>query len=129
MSQETVVLLIEDSLTQAREITLFLKRAGIQVVHEEDGGSGLKRVYSLKPDAIVLDVNLPTMDGLQICRRVKRDPEVSHIPIIMLTSADNADATLNGIEAGADDYIPKDRFAIDNLLTTLAAIQASKGES
>jgi DNA-binding response OmpR family regulator len=60
---------------------------------------------------------------------VKRDPEVSHIPIIMLTSADNADATLNGIEAGADDYIPKDRFAIDNLLTTLAAIQASKGES
>lgn len=128
MSQETVVLLIEDSLTQAREITLFLKRAGIQVVHEEDGGRGLKQVYSLKPDAIVLDVNLPTMDGLQICRRIKRDPEVAHIPIIMLTSADNADATLTGIEAGADDYIPKDRFAIDNLLTTLAAIQASKGE-
>jgi DNA-binding response OmpR family regulator len=127
MTKNPVVLLIEDSITQAREIILFLKRAGIDVVHEEDGPGGLRKIYSLRPDAIVLDVNLPGMDGLQICRRIKRDPEVSGIPVIMLTSADTADATLNGIEAGADDYIPKDRFAIDNLLTTLAAMHLSRG--
>lgn len=91
------------------------------------GLTALRMVDELHPDLVVLDVNLPKMDGYQVCRRIKRDPNTAGIPVIMLTVADSSGATMTGLEAGADDYIPKDIFANENLISTLQAFDLDVG--
>jgi len=113
------VLLIEDSKTQAAQIKATLESVGLEVRVAYDGQEGLREVMERRPDLIVLDVKLPGMDGFQVCRRLKRTPETQSIPIIMLTEKDGAQATMSGIQAGADDYIPKDIFATEHLVNTL----------
>ncbi|MEO8611621.1 MAG: response regulator [Chloroflexota bacterium] len=113
------VLLIEDSKTQAAQIKATLESVGLEVRVAYDGQDGLREVMERRPDLIVLDVKLPGMDGFQVCRRLKRTPETQSIPIIMLTEKDGAQATMSGIQAGADDYIPKDIFATEHLVNTL----------
>jgi DNA-binding response OmpR family regulator len=113
------VLLIEDSPTQAAQIKATLESVGLTVRVAYDGPDGLRMVLEQKPALIVLDVKLPTMDGFQVCRRLKRAPETATIPVIMLTEKDGAQATMSGLQAGADDYIPKDIFATEHLMNTL----------
>lgn len=116
----TQILLVEDSQTQAAQIKMVLEKAGdiiVQVTYS--GVEGLRMARDLAPDLIVLDVVLPDMDGFQVCRRLKRDPETMEIPVIMLTEKSSADATVSGLQAGADDYIPKDIFASEHLIDTL----------
>jgi CheY-like chemotaxis protein len=113
------VLIVEDSATEVEYLSAFLSHYGMAVVIAQDGLEALQTVDRQKPDLIILDVNLPRMDGYQVCRRLKRDPRTTHIPVIMLTSSDSAAATLQGLEVGVDDYISKDDFATDNLLQTL----------
>jgi CheY-like chemotaxis protein len=113
------VLLVEDSLTQAAQIKATLEGLGFLVRVAYDGPEGLREVMEKHPDLIVLDVKLPGMDGFQICRRLKRSADTKKIPIIMLTERDEAEATRSGLQAGADDYIPKDVFATEHLIDTL----------
>jgi DNA-binding response OmpR family regulator len=122
MSESPLAVIVEDSPTQAKQIAANLQRYNVRTIIAHDGPEGLRAVDEHKPDLVVLDVNLPTMDGYQVCRRLKRDPNTAHIPVIMLTMADDSEATLQGLEAGADDYIPKDMFAAENLLSTLDAL-------
>ncbi|MCB9449960.1 MAG: response regulator [Anaerolineaceae bacterium] len=112
-------LLIEDSRTQAAQIKETLESVGLQVRVAYDGPDGLREVLENPPSLIVLDVKLPTMDGFQVCRRLKRNPATKDIPVIMLTDRASAQDTLSGLQAGADDYIPKDIFATEHLVTTL----------
>jgi DNA-binding response OmpR family regulator len=119
MTKQPLALLVEDSPTQAIEITAALKQAGFDVIAAADGLAGLDMVYEHHPVLVVLDVQLPKMNGYQVCHRLKRNPETASIPIIMMTVADSSEATLAGLEAGADDYIAKDIFAAENLITTL----------
>lgn len=114
------VVLVEDSATQAQQIAAHLSGREINVMIASDGPQALRLIAKMMPDLIVLDINLPTMNGYQVCRRLKRDPETQNIPIIMLTSQGAAEDMMKGIEAGAIDYIPKDEFAVDHLLMTLA---------
>lgn len=113
------VLLIEDSKTQAAQIKAMLEGLGMEVRLAYDGLDGIRAVMERQPGLIILDVKLPGMDGFQVCRRLKRSPETQHIPIIMLTEKDGAQATMSGLQAGADDYIPKDIFATEHLVNTL----------
>lgn len=113
------VLLIEDSKTQAAQIKATLESLGLDVRVAYDGLDGIRSVMEKHPGLIVLDVKLPGMDGFQVCRRLKRSPDTSSIPIIMLTERDEAQSTMSGLQAGADDYIPKDIFATEHLMTTL----------
>ncbi|MBA3870877.1 MAG: response regulator [Chloroflexota bacterium] len=113
------VLLIEDSKTQAAQIKATLESLGLEVRVAYDGLDGIRSVMEKHPGLIVLDVKLPGMDGFQVCRRLKRSPDTASIPIIMLTERDEAQATMSGLQAGADDYIPKDIFATEHLMTTL----------
>jgi DNA-binding response OmpR family regulator len=122
-----LVLLVEDSPTQAMEIAANLQKYGFEVQIAQDGLTALRMVDELHPDLVVLDVNLPKMDGYQVCRRIKRDPNTAGIPVIMLTVADSSEATMTGLEAGADDYIPKDIFANENLISTLQAFDLDVG--
>lgn len=113
------VLLVEDSKTQAAQIKETLESVGLRVRVAYDGPEGIREALENPPALIVLDVKLPTMDGFQVCRRLKRNPSTQDIPIIMLTEKSGPKATMSGLRAGADDYIPKDIFASEHLLTTL----------
>ena len=115
----THILVVEDSPTQALRLQLVLQKAGLQVEVAHTGQEGVAKATSSVPRAIVLDVNLPDIDGFQVCQRLKGQPTTVDIPVIMLTVKDRAVDTLSGLEAGADAYIPKDDFAEINLLQAL----------
>lgn len=122
MTHPISVLIVEDSSTQAKLTAGRLSSYDINVVIAEDGLQGLRCVDAFQPDLIILDVNLPKMDGYQVCYRLKRDVNTRHIPVVMLTANDSSEEALRGLEAGANDYIPKDVFAIDHLLSVLQSL-------
>ena len=113
------VLIVEDSRTQAIRLQLELQRYGLVVEVAETGTAGLKAASQRVPDVIVLDVELPGINGFTLCRTLKADPRTAHIPVVMLTRHDQAAQTQKGLEVGADDYIPKDAFAEQNLIASL----------
>jgi DNA-binding response OmpR family regulator len=113
------VLLIEDSKTQAAQIKEILESVGLRVRIAYDGPEGIRDATDNPPSLVVLDVKLPSMDGFQVCRRLKRNPATENVPVIMLTDKADPKATMSGLRSGADDYIPKDIFASEHLITTL----------
>lgn len=114
------ILLIEDSRTQALEFAGSISQYdNLDVLIANDGPQGLRIAKEAKPALIVLDINLPSMSGFQVCSRLKRDPDTAEIPVIMLTSADKAEDMVKGMSVGAEDYIPKDEFAVENLIGSL----------
>lgn len=121
------ILIIEDSETQAQQVAAHLSVYDVDVIIATDGPQGLRLVNAQKPNLIVLDINLPTMSGYQVCRRIKRDPATRDIPVIMLTSKSESASMMEGMDAGAIDYIPKDQFAIEHLLTTLKEMEIIEG--
>lgn len=113
------VLLVEDSPTQAQQIKETLEDVGLEVYVVNDGPDAIREAMTNPPNLIVLDVNLPSMDGYQVCRRLKRNPGTRNVPVIMLTEHASPKETMTGLQSGADDYIPKDIFAGEHLLDTL----------
>lgn len=101
------VLVIDDDKFMFKIISDCLQREGYNVYGASDLTSGLEHIYSSAPDIIILDVVLPTVSGFEICRMLRNDTRTSHIPIIMLTSKDQTEDKVAGLEAGADDYITK----------------------
>jgi DNA-binding response OmpR family regulator len=98
------ILVVDDEPKIVEICSDYLKAAGYEVVSAEDGPNGLASIRREKPDLIVLDLMLPGMDGLDLCRQLRRE---SNVPVIMLTArVDEADK-LVGLEQGADDYITK----------------------
>jgi putative two-component system response regulator len=113
------ILLVEDSRTQALRIKLELLRYGLVIEIANSGAGGLAAARSQRPDAIILDVELPELDGFNLCRALKSDPLTADIPVVMLTRRDDARDALAGLQIGAIDYIPKDSFAEYNLIESL----------
>lgn len=97
-------LIVDDDLTLADVLSFTLRRSGYEVIMAHDGQSALERWRSDAPDIIILDINLPRLNGLQVCQRIR---EESDIPIIMLTVRSDEDDIVKGLEIGADDYIVK----------------------
>lgn len=110
MSQN--ILIIEDEISIARLMELELSREGYKTKIATDGNDGLELALSNKYDLIILDLMLPSISGIEICRRVRK---VSNIPIIMVTARDDIMDKVTGLDIGADDYITKP-FAIEELL-------------
>src|SRR5580704_632540 len=101
------ILVVDDEPDAIELIKFNLKAAGYEVVTAADGDEALKKARAIMPDLIVLDVMLPEVDGLEVCKILRRDQRVSAIPIIMLTAkAAEIDRVL-GLELGADDYVTK----------------------
>jgi two-component system phosphate regulon response regulator OmpR len=120
------ILLIEDDARLAEMVRDYLGGAGFRVDRAENGASGLVLVARETFDAIVLDLMLPDMDGLDVCRRIRKGGSV---PILMLTARGDAMDRVVGLEMGADDYLPKP-FEPRELLARLRAIlRRSKGEA
>ncbi|MDD2586453.1 MAG: response regulator transcription factor [Syntrophomonadaceae bacterium] len=101
-------ILVVDDETYIVELVKFnLEKEGYRVVVAFDGVSALKIVQNEPPELIILDIMLPKMDGLEVCRTLKQDPNYNSIPIIMLTAKGEEIDTVLGLEMGADDYIKK----------------------
>jgi DNA-binding response OmpR family regulator len=113
------VLLVEDSTTQALHLRTLLERQGLHVTWARDGRQGVQRAQQLHPDLVVLDVQMPELNGFEVSRMLKDKAKTADIPIIMFTRMDDAQSVISGLETGAIDYIPKDAFAEAVLLETL----------
>lgn len=107
MTAKPHILIVEDDENIQQLVGYNLGKAGFSVSHAETGTEGLTRITSEKPDLVILDLMLPGMDGLEICRSVRATPEVADLPIIMLTAKSEESDITTGLEQGADDYITK----------------------
>ena len=104
MVPDTAVLLIEDDPTVADIVTKYLRREGYEVKHTRDGADGLNLALKEPPGCIVLDLMLPSLGGLEVCRQLRL---ALAVPVLMLTARDTEDDRVTGLEVGADDYLAK----------------------
>ncbi len=109
------ILIVEDEMKIARFLELELKHEGYEVLVAGDGRSGLEKATKENVDLIVLDLMLPGLSGIEVCRRVRLE---SQVPIIMLTAKDDVTDKVAGLDTGADDYMTKP-FAIEELLARI----------
>ncbi|MDX2139021.1 MAG: response regulator transcription factor [Chloroflexota bacterium] len=115
------VLIVEDEETLSRNLADKLRGEGFTVFTAGDGEEGLEKVREEHPDLIVLDIMLPKLDGLSLCRIVRRDAATAHIPIIMLTARGTEVDKIVGLESGADDYVVKP-FGLGEFLARVRAV-------
>ena len=117
------IMIVEDEKRIARFLQMELEHEGFETESEENGRRAYERIVQEQYDLVLLDIMLPDMDGLEVCRRVR---EISDVPIIMLTAKDDIEDMVSGLVFGADDYISKP-FAIQELLARVrAAIRIHK---
>ena len=120
MANESI-LLVEDE-DDIRELLRYnLAREGYRVIGAESGEEALKTVRGSLPDLVVLDLMLPGLDGLEVCRSLKQDPHTRNLPIVMLTAKGEEADIVAGLELGADDYVTKP-FSLRVLLARLRAV-------
>src|SRR3989338_9048148 len=102
------ILIVEDDFALRSMLALLMQSLGYEVFHEENGGTAVQKILDLRPDMILLDVNLPGMKGTEICGKVKADARVKDIPVLMMTGEFRApEDKVKGFTLGADDYILK----------------------
>jgi DNA-binding response OmpR family regulator len=102
------VVLVADDDDDIRELVRFrLERSGFLVVEARDGGEALERATASVPALAVLDVMMPVLDGYEVTRRLREQPETARLPVILLTSRAQEADVARGFEAGADDYLRK----------------------
>jgi len=112
---------VDDEQAIVDFIKLGMRYEGFQVDHAGDGYVAIDLAQRLRPDAIILDVVLPMMDGLEACRRLRENEATANIPILMLTAKDEVHDRVTGLEVGADDYLTKP-FSFDELLARVKAL-------
>ena len=122
MSDHTyTILVIDDEEITRITLSALLEKPNYHVEMAEDGVQGIEMAKQLIPDVILLDVMMPRMNGYDVCKRIRSDPEIGEVPIIMITALDDHDAKLNGLVVGADDFLSKpfDRLELEIRLHTL----------
>ncbi|MCC7371021.1 MAG: response regulator transcription factor [Chloroflexi bacterium] len=112
------ILVVDDEDAILDFVELGLKYEGFEVELARDGLAAISSFSARRPDLILLDLNLPGLDGLDVCRRIR---QASDVPIIMLTARGDVDERVEGLEAGADDYLPKP-FKFKELLARVRAV-------
>lgn len=115
------VLVIDDDRLIRKVVHKALSDLGYEVVETEDGLEALKRIKSIRPDAVIVDKMMPGIDGFEVTRRLRREPELAHIPILVLTGESDLQEKLAAFEAGADDYLCKP-FAAAELAARLTVL-------
>ena len=117
MSDAATILLVEDEESLADTVRYNLEREGFRVSVATDGRRALERLRTDDPSLVILDLMLPEISGLDVCRRIR---EVSHVPIVMLTAKDSEADKVTGLELGADDYLTKP-FSVRELVARVRA--------
>lgn len=101
------ILIVDDDVQSLKLIGLMLQRRGYTIVAARDGTQGLAKAESESPDLVILDVMMPDYSGLEVCRRLRSQPQTSHLPIIMFTAKIAVSDKVDGFQSGADDYLTK----------------------
>src|SRR3989442_8892367 len=101
------ILVVDDQRAIAEMMTGVLQGRGYEVLTAFDGETALRQVHAERPDLVVSDILMPGMDGYELCRRVRSDPLTALLPIVLVTSLDPQAERINGLEAGADDFLSK----------------------
>jgi two-component system response regulator MprA len=118
------ILVVDDERAVRESLRRALELEGYRVELAEDGEEALQRLGTAPPDAAILDVLMPGIDGLEVCRRLRADGNA--LPVLMLTARAEVDSRVAGLDAGADDYLPKP-FALAELLARLRALLRRAG--
>jgi len=126
---QKTVLIVEDSPVQAAAIGELLTERDVEVLYAPDGQAGLLMAQRYLPDAIILDLEMPRMNGLDTCKYLKASPRTAGIPVVILTQhAEETGLAVTGLERGAVDFIPKDSFADVAILETLRQLRIWTGD-
>jgi DNA-binding response OmpR family regulator len=123
------LLMIEDDVRLADMVSAYLGQSGYRVAHAGDAQTGMTQLQADPPDLVILDLMLPDMDGLEVCRRIRALPGVlGRTPVLMLTAKGDPMDRIVGLEMGADDYLPKP-FEPRELLARIRAVLRRQGEA
>ena len=112
------VLIVDDDLALSEMLSIVLRQEGLDVTHVADGTSAVAAFRDSRPDLVLLDVMLPGMDGMEVCRRIRAE---SGVPIVMLTARTDTVDIVVGLESGADDYVVKP-FSVPELMARVQAL-------
>ncbi len=107
MQAKSIILIVDDTETGREILEALLQSSTYQLAFASNGPEALLKAEELTPDLILLDVMMPGMDGFEVCRRLRSNPRLAEIPIILVTALDDRQSRLQGIEAGADDFVTK----------------------
>ena len=124
MEGKPKIFIVEDERQIARFLQIDLEKEGFDTATEKNGRRAYERIIQEKYDVVLLDVMLPDMDGMEICRRVR---EISDVPIIMLTARDNVKDKVNGLDLGANDYVTKP-FSTEEVIARIRGILRRRNE-
>ena len=123
------ILMIEDDARLAQMVSEYLTKSGFGVAHAADGQTGLEQVQQHAPDLVILDLMLPDIDGLEVCRRIRALPgTLAKVSVLMLTAKGDPMDRIIGLEIGADDYLPKP-FEPRELLARIRAVLRRRGDN
>jgi response regulator RpfG family c-di-GMP phosphodiesterase len=119
-----ILLIVDDEPTGREALESVLLTQGYTLEFAGNGVETLAKARQLNPDLILLDVMMPDMDGYEVCRRLRADPSVAEVPVLMVTALDDRDSRLRGIEAGADDFIskPVDRVELRTRVSSITRL-------
>lgn len=123
---ETVILIVEDSPTQALKLQHMLERHDYRVVAKANGREALAQLEAQPPTLVITDINMPEMDGYELCRRIKDDARLQRLPVILLTSLSDPKDILKGLECGADNFVVKpydEEFLLSRIQYVLANLE------
>ncbi len=120
MAGETIVV-VEDDASIRELLQHNLMREGYKVLLASDGRTGLSTAQTAHPDAVILDLMLPGLDGIEVCRELKRRPDTVRIPVLMLTAKSEESDIVTGLEVGAEDYVAKP-FSVKVVIARLRAL-------
>jgi DNA-binding response OmpR family regulator len=122
------LLMIEDDARLAQMVTEYLGQSGFEVTHAGHGEAGLEQLPMVQPELVILDLMMPGIDGLEVCRRIRALPgDLARTPVLMLTAKGDPMDRIIGLELGADDYLPKP-FEPRELLARIRAVLRRRGE-
>jgi YesN/AraC family two-component response regulator len=125
LNLESKSMLIVDDNSQIRQYLKSIFSADFEIFEAQNGFEGLDMVYQFLPDIIISDVMMEGLSGIELCSKVKEDPSLNHIPVLLLTASSSPEIKLKGIEGGADDYISKP-FEKELLVARVSGILKSK---
>jgi DNA-binding response OmpR family regulator len=101
------IIVIDDEPDFLTIVSDALSKEGFQVITSEEPEDGYNKILSESPDLAIIDINLPNIDGFKLCQKIRENPQIKNIPIIMLTIRRKEEDKIRGLETGADDYISK----------------------